>query len=288
MELRKKICLLLSACMCLLFFAGCETMATKSDVDTVKEKVTYVEGDLYATTKAIAERLEAIEKNTDTRFSITSERMDNLSKDRATLAEELSSLRDDIKKIQGRIDELEYRHAEQLKAENESAEKTEFEMRRDIEGIKKTYADIITSISALNKNLSSIQSDILTINRSQVTVAESLNRLSADIEKIKDQNTAAERKMGANMTVFLDELTRQESEITHLKSIVKSSSAPDTAVTAVPDMKKESSSTKTYVVKNGDTLGKIAERHKTSINALKKKNNLKTDTVFTGQKLLIP
>jgi len=279
MNIKEKTYPLLLFCMCLLVFAGCETIATQSDVETVKEKVTYVEGDLYATTQAIAERLKTIEETTNSRFSVTTEKIDTLSKECATLAEEISSIRTDIKQLQGKIDEVDFRYSEQIKSEKESAQTKEFEVRRDIEGLKKTYADIITSISTLNKNLSSLQTDVLTINRSQVAIADSLNRLSADVEKIREQNTTLEQKLGANITVFLDELTRQESEIVHLKSLIEPTQTPES---------KSNTSGKTYVVKSGDTLGKIAEKFKTSTNAIKKKNNLKNDTVYTGQKLIIP
>ena len=43
-----------------------------------------------------------------------------------------------------------------------------------------------------------------------------------------------------------------------------------------------------YVVKKGDVLGTIARKHKISVARLKKANNLKKDTIFVGQKLVIP
>ncbi|MBP3301650.1 MAG: LysM peptidoglycan-binding domain-containing protein [Opitutales bacterium] len=43
-----------------------------------------------------------------------------------------------------------------------------------------------------------------------------------------------------------------------------------------------------YVVKKGDVLGTIARKHKISVAQLKKANNLKKDTIFVGQKLVIP
>lgn len=43
-----------------------------------------------------------------------------------------------------------------------------------------------------------------------------------------------------------------------------------------------------YIVKKGDVLGTIARKHKISVARLKKANNLKKDTIFVGQKLVIP
>ena len=58
-------------------------------------------------------------------------------------------------------------------------------------------------------------------------------------------------------------------------------SAP--GVTPVPD-----SGEKTYVVKAGDSLTKIAKDHGTTVNALRKANKLTTDKIKVGDKLKLP
>ncbi|MBN1445421.1 MAG: LysM peptidoglycan-binding domain-containing protein [Candidatus Omnitrophica bacterium] len=116
-----------------------------------------------------------------------------------------------------------------------------------------------------------MQNDILSVNRAQVAIAETLNRLSADMIKIEERISANEQKMNANMQVFLDELTRQESDIFYLKNIT----APPPAI-------------KNYVVKSGDSLGALAEKFNTTVDALKKANKLKDDVIHPGQKLILP
>ena len=49
-----------------------------------------------------------------------------------------------------------------------------------------------------------------------------------------------------------------------------------------------SESTRTYTVKSGDTLYFIAEKFNSSIEAIKKVNRLKSNTIFPGQKIKIP
>jgi len=49
-----------------------------------------------------------------------------------------------------------------------------------------------------------------------------------------------------------------------------------------------SSKSKVYKVKSGDTLGHIAERHHTSVTAIKRLNNLKSDYINVGQVLKMP
>ncbi|MBS0614938.1 MAG: LysM peptidoglycan-binding domain-containing protein [Verrucomicrobia bacterium] len=45
---------------------------------------------------------------------------------------------------------------------------------------------------------------------------------------------------------------------------------------------------KKYVVQEGDSLWKIARKHKVSVEAIKKENNLETDRVRVGRTLIIP
>lgn len=52
--------------------------------------------------------------------------------------------------------------------------------------------------------------------------------------------------------------------------------------------KKTNKKSKTYSVKNGDTLSEIAEKFHVSVTQLKKANGLKNDLIRPGQKIIIP
>jgi len=51
--------------------------------------------------------------------------------------------------------------------------------------------------------------------------------------------------------------------------------------------KTYSESKKSYIVKSGDSLSVIALKYKTTVDSLKQANNLKSDTIKPGQKLII-
>ena len=71
---------------------------------------------------------------------------------------------------------------------------------------------------------------------------------------------------------------------------IPSAGAPaggELAAPTAPSTHKETASG-TYVVKKGDTLGKVAKAQGTTVAALKKLNGLSSDVIHVGQKLRIP
>jgi len=54
-----------------------------------------------------------------------------------------------------------------------------------------------------------------------------------------------------------------------------------------PDVKPQPVQTGIYYVKKGDTLYSIAKKFNTTVEGIKKKNNLKSDKIFPGQKLIV-
>lgn len=60
------------------------------------------------------------------------------------------------------------------------------------------------------------------------------------------------------------------------------------ASSALPANAKRPAGSTVYVVKSGDVLGGIANKHGVTVAAIKSANNLKKDTIWVGQKLTIP
>ncbi len=69
------------------------------------------------------------------------------------------------------------------------------------------------------------------------------------------------------------------------KSTARTSTKPSSSKSTKSTRK---SSSTTYTVKKGDTLGAIAKRNGTTVSAIKKANGLKSDLIGINQKLSIP
>lgn len=79
--------------------------------------------------------------------------------------------------------------------------------------------------------------------------------------------------------------------VTKKSTARKSSSASSRSsrnAVAKKTTRKSAPKARTYTVKKGDTLGAIARRNGTSVKALKRANNLKSDLIHINQKLSIP
>jgi LysM repeat protein len=93
------------------------------------------------------------------------------------------------------------------------------------------------------------------------------NQASARIREI-DQEIAAQNKR-------LEEVVKLKGTLTSLSQVLKEKSKGDT-------------SSKRYKVKSGDSLEKIAKQQGTSIDVLKKLNELSSDRIVVGQEILLP
>lgn len=80
----------------------------------------------------------------------------------------------------------------------------------------------------------------------------------------------------------------QQNQLSHLEMAIKSLMDLMQVKDETFANADKSDSAKTYRVQAGDTLEKIAKNHKTTIRALREKNNLLHDKIVVGQKLIIP
>lgn len=90
---------------------------------------------------------------------------------------------------------------------------------------------------------------------------------------------------GSNLALCQLNLQKLDTQLTSDIQTLKASLSQMLALLQ-PQTPTESSNA--YIVQLGDSLGKIAHDHKTDVKTLKKLNNLSSDTIYSGQKLLIP
>ncbi len=267
-----------------LVFVGCESIATKDDISSVQEKVSYVEKDLYSTSRAIAGKFSEIENDYNDKINKLNSKIETIKKDRAVIVEKLSSLENEINLLKGKIDEINYNLDKKISEQKEGLGTYKLETKRDIEGLKKTYNDIISSIATLNNSITLIQKDLSALRKSQEEIVKNIEKISDAVNKNSLKNVQIEEKLNKNSRIFLDELTRQESQIHFLKS--KISQIEKTGISGKEELLE--SGKRYYIVKKGDYLGKIAKKFHTTVKKIKKANKLKSDIIYPNQKLLIP
>ncbi len=118
------------------------------------------------------------------------------------------------------------------------------------------------------KLLESIQADVKELRRNSGAVS------SDDLKTLEAKIAAVDAARQKDRQIIIDELAKQLAAI-------GGGPKPASTTSGGKDGKE-------YVVQKGDTLSTIARTHGTSVAALKKANNLASDDLKVGQKLLIP
>ncbi|MGZ8919470.1 MAG: LysM peptidoglycan-binding domain-containing protein [Limisphaerales bacterium] len=102
------------------------------------------------------------------------------------------------------------------------------------------------------------------------------------------QPTMEETALPSEIGLAAEPANPVEAEPTVLaapREVAQSTPSPSPTPAAKPAKAKVSASPKFYVVKAGDTVGEIAQRHSTTIQAIRTVNKIKNDMIYPGQKL---
>jgi len=268
-----------------IVLVGCQSIARKEDVEPVKEKVSKVESDLYTASKAIVEKIKEIEGDYNKKVNNLNLSIEALNKEKATIIERIVSTEREINTIKGKIDEVNYNLEKKIEQQKEDIEANKIDIKRDIDTLKKSYNDIISSVATISSSLALIQNDLSSLKKAQEALSKNIETLSDIVNRNTIDYSQIDEKINKTSKVFLDELTRQESEIFYLKNKISQ-------IEKLPIDNEKNTATdsggKYYIVKKGDSLGKVAEKFNTTVSALKKANKLTNDVIYPGQKLIIP
>lgn len=138
--------------------------------------------------------------------------------------------------------------------------------------IKNGIGQIENRLLPLEANQKGLVSDLKTIKDHTNETAVGLNQLSQRLSKLETAIDQQNHNIGSLQDA--------------MQSIVDALQIKD-----VPTVKRaigDSSSGKTYKVKNGDSLGTIARDSHTTIQVIKDLNQLKNDRIVIGQTLKLP
>ena len=135
-------------------------------------------------------------------------------------------------------------------------------------------------IDSLTKQLKSLEQKIATCETSQGAIKTDMHKFS----KHSNETYTAFRQYKERLNTLEKELSTQNrrfDEVAKLKTTLQELAQSMKTISC-------SSYDIVYKVKSGDSLEKIAKVHKTTIESLKKHNQLEQDLIVIGQELKIP
>jgi LysM repeat protein len=158
-----------------------------------------------------------------------------------------------------------------------------------LDGRIKYYENALTGLK--QQDLEKVDSKINALSQ-QIAALEKKSSQSDQIREngVQDlqQLTAHANETTAALTQFKNRINELEQELAahsrHFEEIAKLKGHFE----GLSKQFKETASKKTYQVRAGDTIEKIARFHQTTAERIKKANDLKQDLIVVGQELVIP
>jgi LysM repeat protein len=127
--------------------------------------------------------------------------------------------------------------------------------------------------SSLEKRIGQIEKSNKTLVSDLKTLKDHLNESSLQLAKCQDSLSKLDHELNSDI----------KSLKSSMQSMLSLLQGGDKATSIA-----SSSGQKNYTVKPGDSLGKIAQDHHTTIRELKTLNSLEKDQIVVGQKLQVP
>ena len=134
-----------------------------------------------------------------------------------------------------------------------------------------------SSSSAIDSKLPQLEKRLILLEQAQEKAQIDLKQLSSHANQTSSCLQQYSTKI-SELEKTLDHQNKLIHDVGDLKSSLKAFTT---------SLSKESNDS-TYKVRAGDSLEKIAKNHKTSVDALKKANQLSQNKILIGQELIIP
>lgn len=132
---------------------------------------------------------------------------------------------------------------------------------------------VVRQMEVLESNFSSLSERVSKIEKGGETSA-----LKAEIEALKAEVNRLKADMQSQRREIVADIAKKINTVQ-----ARNTSAATTTRSAV-----DTSNCEQYVVQSGDTLSLISQAFGTTVRKLKELNNLKSDNLRVGQKLLVP
>ncbi len=124
-----------------------------------------------------------------------------------------------------------------------------------------------------------VRGQVETVEMENARMVQEVQQLRADVRSLNSQVGSLNAKMGAleaKQKREMDELIRR------VEALLKKS------VASRPSSSSQHQGGYEHEVQSGHTLSTIAAKYGTTVSAIMKANNLKSDQIYVGQKLFIP
>lgn len=151
--------------------------------------------------------------------------------------------------------------------------------KEQLKGSSATLESKITALETSSKGFVADLRQFKTYSTETTVALTQYKQKIGDLEKIIDQQNQNIEHLQAAMRSLMEALQGKSQVPVKTTTDNTSSSTSQGAV---------SSSDKSYKVKSGDSLEKIARSHQVSIQSLKDANGLTTDRIVVGKTLVIP
>ena len=151
---------------------------------------------------------------------------------------------------------------------------------------------VAEQLSILDERLSKLRADVDALQFNQQQIQQDVKQVQAQLEDLRRAGPGA----SANDIQALDARIRGiDAARENDKKVILDQLAKELAAlgnprggTSAPASGSPAGSGNEYVVQKGETLTSIAKNHGVTVAELKKANNLTSDEIRTGQKLVIP
>lgn len=142
----------------------------------------------------------------------------------------------------------------------------------NVDGKIETLNQAVNNLEDLNRNLTNDIRQIKTQSNDTVVVLGQYKQKISELENLLQVQSQQMQNLEAALQSMIEVWQAKEAAKEIIKEIAN----------------KASESGKTYKVQSGDSLGKIAQIHKVSVQALRDANQLTNDRIIIGQTLKIP